>query len=74
MKEENHQYGLSKEKRRVLAVINRMAIGIIIVLWGSLLTLRQFGVIEESVSTLPFVLTAFGVLLIFGGVYRLRAR
>lgn len=74
MKEENHQYGLTEKKRRVSAAINQLAIGTIILLWGSLLTLKQLGLIEESVSTLPFVLTAFGALLVFGGIYRYRAR
>jgi hypothetical protein len=74
LKEENHQHGLSEKKRHVSAAINQIAIGIIIVLWASLLTLKQVGVIAESVSTLPFVLTAFGALLIFGGIYRIRAR
>jgi len=74
MKEENHQYELSEKKRRVSAAINQVAIGAIILLWGSLLTLKQLGSIESGVSTLPFVLAAFGALLILGGIYKYHAR
>jgi hypothetical protein len=74
VKEENHQYGLSEKKQRVSAAINRIAIGSIILLWGSLLMLKQIGLIEESVSTLPFVLTAFGAWVIFGGIYKYHTR
>jgi hypothetical protein len=58
----------SKLKRRA---IDQLAIGSIILLWGSLLTLKQVGIIEKSVSTWPFPLTAFGILLVIGGIYRL---
>jgi len=51
--------------------INQLAIGSIIFLWGILLTLKQVGIIEKSVSTWPFAFTAFGVLLVVGGIYRL---
>jgi hypothetical protein len=51
--------------------IDQMAIGSIILLWGSLLTLKQVGIIEKNVSTWPFALTAFGILLVIGGIYRL---
>lgn len=74
MKEEELQYGLHEKKRRARAAINQTAIGVIIVFWGSLLMLKQAGVIPSSVSTLPFVLTAFGALLILGGIYRLHTR
>jgi hypothetical protein len=57
-------------KLRRLA-IDQMAIGFIILLWGSLLTLKQFGIIQKSMSTWPFPLTAFGILLVAGGIYRL---
>lgn len=63
---ENEQSG--KLRRRA---IDQMAIGFIILLWGSLLTLKQVGIIEKNVSTWPFPLTAFGILLIIGGIYRL---
>jgi hypothetical protein len=43
-------------------------------MWGSLLALRQAGIIEKNVSTLPFVFIAFGILLVAGGIYRLYAR
>lgn len=74
MKEENHPYGVSEQKRRVSAAINQVAIGALILLWGSLLMLKQIGVIEASVSTLPFVLAVFGALLVFGGIYKYRTR
>jgi hypothetical protein len=58
----------SRLKRRA---IDQLAIGSIILLWGSLLTLKQVGIMEKSVSTWPFALTAFGILLVIGGIYRL---
>jgi len=51
--------------------INQLAIGSVILLWGSLLALKQVGIIERSVSTWPFALTALGILLVAGGIYRL---
>ena len=61
-----------EDKRLMIGVFNRLGIGSIIVLWGSLLALRQAGMIGKDVSTLPFILVAFGILLVFGGVYRFR--
>jgi hypothetical protein len=58
----------SKQRRRAF---DQLAIGAIILLWGVLLALKQVGIIERSVSTWPFALAAFGVLLVIGGVYRL---
>jgi hypothetical protein len=58
----------SKLRRRA---IDQLAIGSIILLWGSLLALKQVGMIDKNVSTWPFPLTAFGILLIAGGIYRL---
>ncbi|MCJ7422729.1 hypothetical protein MUP01_00460 [Candidatus Bathyarchaeota archaeon] len=58
----------SKLRRRA---IDQLAIGFIILLWGSLLTLKQVGIIEKNVSTWPFALTAFGILLVAGGIHRL---
>jgi len=74
MKKENYSDGLSEDKRYMLRTINRLDIGSIILLWGSLLTLKEFGIIGKDVDTLPFVLVAFGILLVFGGIYRLMAR
>jgi len=51
--------------------IDQLAIGSIILLWGALLALKQIGIIEKNVSTWPFALTAFGILLVAGGIYRL---
>jgi hypothetical protein len=70
MEEENR---LSDHKRHMIEVFNRVGLGSIIILWGSLLALRQAGMIDKGVSTLPFILVAFGILLVFGGVYRLYA-
>jgi len=74
MREEDHHYGLPEDKRYVLGAINRLAIGSIIILWGSLLALKQAGIVERNVSAWPFALVAFGMLLVFGGIYRLWAR
>lgn len=51
--------------------IDQLAIGSIILLWGSLLALKQVGIIGSNVSTWPFALTAFGILLVAGGIQRL---
>ncbi len=73
MKEE-YRHGFPKEKRYMLTIINRLGIGSIIVAWGTLLTLKEIGLLNESVSTLPFIFTALGMLLVFGGIYRFRTR
>jgi uncharacterized membrane protein len=49
--------------------VNQLAFGSIVFVWGILLVLRQVGVI--TVSTLPFVFTAFGALLVISGVVKL---
>jgi len=51
--------------------INHLAFGSIILLWGILLVLKQIGIIDESVSTWPFAITAFGALLVAAGVIKL---
>jgi len=58
----------SKLRRRA---INQLAFGFIILLWGILLILKQAGIIEKNVSTWPFPLAAFGILLMISGIYRL---
>jgi len=58
----------SKLRRRA---IDHLAIGSTILLWGSLLALKQVGIIDKNVSTWPFPLTLFGVLLVAGSIYRL---
>jgi hypothetical protein len=63
---ENHEH-LSRLRRRA---IDQFAIGLVILVWGSLLTLKQAGIIDKSISTLPFLLTAFGILLVIGGIYK----
>jgi hypothetical protein len=74
VREENYQYRLSENKRYKLRAINQLAIGSIITLWGSLLALKQVGIIEKNISTWPFAFVAFGILLVVGGVYRLYAK
>jgi hypothetical protein len=55
--------------------IDQMAIGGLVLLWGILLVLKQIGLIEKSISTLPIIMAAFGLLLVLGGINRLnRAR
>lgn len=49
--------------------INQLAFGSIVFVWGSLLVLKQVGII--SVSTLPFVFTAFGALFVVSGAIKL---
>jgi hypothetical protein len=74
MKEENYQYKQSEDKLYTLRAIDRLAIGAIVILWGSLLILREVGIIDEGVSTWPLVFVAFGLLLVLGGIYRLYVR
>lgn len=62
---------LSNLRRRAF---DQLAIGSIILLWSSLLTLKQVGLIDKNISTWPFALEAFGILLIIGGIYRLSIR
>jgi hypothetical protein len=63
--ENEHQ---SKLRRRA---VNQLAFGSLIVFWGSLLILKQIGIIEKNASTWPYPLAAFGILLVISGVYRL---
>ena len=65
MRAEDHT---SKSRRRA---IDQMAIGGLILLWTSLLILKQVGIIEKNVSTLPIIMAAFGLLLVLGGINRL---
>jgi hypothetical protein len=58
---------LSKLRR---GAIDQLGIGSTVLLWGSLLALKQVGIIDKNVSTWPFPLTLFGVLLVAGGIYR----
>lgn len=73
MREEDYHHELSQDKRYRLKAIDQMAIGSILILWGSLLALKQVGIIAKDVSTWPFVFVAFGTLLVLGGIYRLYA-
>ncbi len=63
--ESEHQSKLRKH------AINQLAFGSIILLWGSLLVLKQAGIISQNVSTWPYPLTAFGILLVAAGIYKL---
>jgi hypothetical protein len=49
--------------------INQLAFGSIVFVWGTLLVLKQVGII--TVSTLPLVFTAFGALLVVSGGVKL---
>ena len=51
-----------------------LAIGIIIILFGSIWFLQQAELIPETVEIWPFVVIIFGVFLILGAVYGLRRR
>jgi len=65
---------MGEDNRYILKAIDQTAIGSIILFWGSLLMLKQAGIMDEKLSTWPFVFVAFGALLIAGGVYRLQVR
>ncbi len=52
-------------------VIDQMAFGSLILLWGVLLILRQIGILGRNMSTLPIIMAVFGLLLVIGGVNRL---
>jgi hypothetical protein len=65
---ENGHLGKNKLRRRA---INQLAIGSVILLWGSLLIPKQIGIIDNSVSTWPYPLATFGILLVVSGIYRL---
>ena len=58
----------SRLKRRA---IDQLAFGSIILLWGSLLILKEAGIIAKNVSTWPIPLAVFGILLVVSGIYRL---
>ena len=51
--------------------IDQLAFGSIILLWGSLLILKEAGIIAKNVSTWPIPLAVFGILLVVSGIYRL---
>jgi hypothetical protein len=74
VREEHHSYRLSEDRRYWLRVINRLGLGSILFGWGMLVALRQFGFIAKDISTLPYLLVTFGILLVIGGIYRLHAR
>jgi amino acid transporter len=72
-KENQPDTQLENEQTRKLSnrAIDQLAIGSVIVLWGILLTLKQVAIIDKNVNTWPFALTAFGILLVAGGICRL---
>ena len=51
--------------------INQLAFGSLILLWGSLLALEETGIIQKNISTWPFPLAAFGIMLVVSGIYKL---
>jgi hypothetical protein len=65
MRSEDH---MSTLRRRA---IDQMAFGSLILLWGVLLILRQIGILDRNMSTLPIIMAAFGLLLFLGGINRL---
>jgi hypothetical protein len=65
VREEDHTNKLRRK------AIDQMAFGGLILLWGSLLILKQVGIIEKNVSTLPAMMAVFGALLVAGGISRL---
>ena len=71
---EEHGYRLSEDRRYWLRVLNRLGLGSILFGWSTLLALKEFGVIAKDISTLPYLLVTFGILLVIGGFYRLHAR
>jgi hypothetical protein len=67
----NAQFENEQPSKLWRRAIDQLGIGSIILLWGSLLALKQVRIIDKNVSTWPFPLTLFGVLLVAGGIYRL---
>jgi len=51
-----------------------IAIGLIILMAGLILFLRQWGVITGGVDVWPFVAIIFGILIVVGALYGLRRR
>lgn len=51
--------------------IDQLAFGSLLVFWGSLLILKEFGIIEKNVSTWPFPLAVFGLMLFVSAIYKL---
>jgi hypothetical protein len=73
-KEDQHDTQLENERGHRLRsrAIDQLAIGSVVALWGILLTLKQVGIIDKNVSTWPIALTAFGILLVAGGIHRFK--
>ena len=51
--------------------VDQVAIGGLVLLWGILLILRQIGMLDRNMSTLPIIMAAFGLLLVIGSINRL---
>ena len=51
-----------------------LAIGIIIILMGSIWFLQQAELIPETVEIWPFAVIIFGILILVGAIYGLRRR
>ena len=49
-----------------------LAIGLIILLWGSIWFLQEVGYISGEVNVWPFAIVIFGILIIVGALYSRR--
>lgn len=63
---DNEQFNIIRRR-----AIDELAIGSLLVLWGILLVLKEFGLIEKNVSTWPFPLAVFGLMLFVSAIYKL---
>jgi hypothetical protein len=67
----NKQPDKEQSNRLRRRAVDESAIGSLLVFWGSLLILKEFGIIEKSVSTWPFPLAVFGLMLFVSAIYKL---
>jgi len=51
--------------------IDELAIGSLLVFWGGLLILKELGIMEKNVSTWPFPLAVFSLMLFVSAIYKL---
>lgn len=51
-----------------------LAIGLIILFWGTILLLQQADIVSKDLSIWPFAVIIFGILMIVGAMYGLRRR
>jgi hypothetical protein len=74
MSERNSKTSFSRDRQYLLKAFDQFAIGAIVFMWGSLLMLKQVGLLDKNLSSWPFVFIAFGGLLIVGSIHRLVSR